>query len=152
RLAMAMPVGYAFSHFLNREIGPAIAFAVGVFPLNTIATMLRQLANRRLNLELGAAEAKSQIAQLAGIDASMAERIEDADITTIYQLAWCDPIQLTMRTNLTFNYVVDIVSQALAWVYLGDKLRSLAPLGLRAAAEICHFMHDLEAGEETKKA
>jgi hypothetical protein len=152
RLAVAIPIGYAFGQLLNREISPFVAFAVGVFPLNTIGTMLRQLANRRLNLELGPAEAKSQISQLEGIDASTAERIEDADITTIHQLAWCDPIQLTMRTSLAFNYVVDIVGQALAWVYLGEKLRSLAPLGLRAGAEIRFFMHDLEASQGTKRA
>lgn len=141
RLAIAVPLGLALAG-LNPANGAFLAFAVGVFPLDTISTILRQLANKYLKLELGATNAPSQISQLDGVDASIADRIADADITTIAELAWCDPIDLTMRTNLHFGYIIDIVSQALAWVYLEAKLNTLRPFGLRGAFEICSFMRD----------
>jgi hypothetical protein len=43
RLAVAIPVGYAFGQLLNPGLSPFIALAVGAFPLNAIGTMLRQL-------------------------------------------------------------------------------------------------------------
>ena len=45
------------------------------------------------------------------------ERYKDEGITTICGLAYADPIDLTIRTNFDFNYVVDCVSQALMWIY-----------------------------------
>jgi hypothetical protein len=41
-----------------------------------------------------------------------------------------------MRTNLEFEFVVDIVSEALAWIYLGNDLDKIRPMGLRGAIEI----------------
>lgn len=147
RLGMALPIGYAFSSIVAADFAPFISFAIGVFPLETINTILRRLANDRLKIELGANNAPDQVATLSGVDRSIADRIEDADITTIPQLAWCDPIQLTMRTNLSFDYIVDIVGQALAWAYLGEKLSILRVFGLRGAYEIRVFMDEL-SGED----
>ena len=142
RLASAVPTGFAFTALLKPELGVFIAFAVGAFPLNTVRTILRRLANKQFNLEIGATDEPSQVRSLSGIDHIVADRVEEADITTIPQLAWCDPIQLAIRTNLRFGYIVDIVSQALAWVYLDNKLALLRPFGLRGAYEIRVFLED----------
>jgi hypothetical protein len=152
RMAIAVPVGFAFTALIAKGLGPFVAFAVGVFPLDTIKTILRRLANDKLKLELGADTAPDQIATLSGVDRSIADRIEDADITTIPQLAWCDPIQLSMRSSLAFDYVVDIVSQALAWVYLADKLPVLRTFGLRGAFEMKVLSDDLASNDQDVKA
>src|SRR5580700_188503 len=152
RLVIAIPLGLALST-LSDGVAPFLAFAVGVFPLDTISTILRQLANKKLNLELGAAEAPSQVGKISDVDSSIADRIESADVTTIAQLAWCDPIQLTMRTNLPFAFITDLVSQALAWVYLETKLNVLRPLGLRGAYEIFRLLDvDLTSADAREKA
>lgn len=151
RLAIAVPLGFAFGA-LSEGLASFLAFAIGVFPLETISTILRRLVNDKLKLEIGANTAPDQVATLSGIDRSIADRIENADITTIPQLAWCDPIQLTMRTNLAFDYVVDIVSQALAWVYFGEKLATLRPYGLRGAFELYVLTQDLKSTDATEKA
>jgi hypothetical protein len=89
--------------------------------------------------------------ELSGVDSAAADRIADADITTVSQLAWCDPIDLTMRTNLRFAYVIDIVGQALSWVYLEKQLEKLRPFGLRGAFEIRSFMdEELKSTDATK--
>ncbi len=153
RMAIAVPVGFAFTALIAKGLAPFVAFAVGVFPLDTIRTILRRLANDKLKLELGADTGRAdQIATLSGVDRSIADRIEDADITTIPQLAWCDPIQLSMRSSLAFDYVVDIVSQALAWVYLEDKLPALRTFGLRGAFEIKVLSDDLVSDDPAVKA
>jgi hypothetical protein len=100
RMAIAVPVGFAFTALIAKGLAPFVAFAVGVFPLDTIKTILRRLANDKLKLELGADTGPDQVATLSGVDRSIADRIEDADITTIPQLTWCDPIQLSMRSSL----------------------------------------------------
>jgi hypothetical protein len=100
----------------------------------------------QLGVELGPTE-KSDLLGLDGIDKPLVERLAIEDITSIVQLAYCDPIQLTMRTNLSFNAVVDLVSQALAWVYLGEKLTAIRPLGCRGAYEVRQLIDFLHAAE-----
>jgi hypothetical protein len=151
RLAIAIPVGFVFSTLLPQNFGSFIAFAIGVFPVGALGAILRQLANKRLGLEIGAADAKDQVGNLSGVDLSIASRIEDADITTIPQLAWCDPIQLAMRSDLGFGYVLDVVSQALAWVYLGDRFNILRTIGLRGAYEIKVYLMDLRGDNVSDK-
>ena len=77
--------------------------------------------------------------------------LEHEDISSIVQLAYYDPIQLTMRSNLPFNAVVDLVSQALAWVYIENKIQILRGYGLRGAYELRGLCEDLESGDANAK-
>src|ERR1019366_864152 len=135
RIVISVPLGLSLGSIINKEVVNFAAFGLGAFPLTTIAVALRQLWYKQLGVELGPTE-KSDLLGLDGIDKPLVERLAIEDITSIVQLAYCDPIQLTMRTNLSFNAVVDLVSQALAWVYLGEKLTAIRPLGCRGAYEV----------------
>jgi hypothetical protein len=143
-------LGYSFSHILKDEIGFFVAFAMGAFPLNIIFAALRQLGNNYLKLELGPANSSSQVAKLNGIDATIGERLADEDITTISQLAYYDPIQLTMRSNLSFGFVLDIVNQALGWLYVEDKLDRIRPIGLRGAFEIRVLVDNMDNADSAE--
>src|SRR5208282_678422 len=150
RLAAAAPLGYAVAS-INPANGPFIAFAIGAFPLDAINVLLKRLANSKLNLDIGVGGGQpGQITKLDGIDSSIADRLQEEGITTVAQLAYCDSVQLCMRTGLLFDFVVDIVGQALAWIYLQDKLNDLRAGGLRSALEIRDMMEDLSKPDETQ--
>jgi hypothetical protein len=151
RLMVAIPLGYAVSMF-SKEYGVFFAFAIGVFPLDTVSTFCRQLSNKNLGTEIGAGEAFSQVINLSGVDATCAEKIQNANITTIAQLAWCDPIQLCMKTKYDFDFILDLCSQALAWVYFEKNLEKLRPLGLRGAVEITRLLNELDIEEYRENA
>ena len=151
RLGMAIPLGFAFTT-LDQSIAPFLAYGVGVFPLDALRTLLWRLVSKYLKVDEISGASPDSITKLSGIDADIADRIADADITTIPQLAWCDPIQLIMRSNLSFDYVVDIVCQALAWVYIGDDLKKLRPYGLRGAYEIRVLKEQLDSDDPKIKS
>jgi hypothetical protein len=142
RLVIAAPLGLSMGSIVAEPVVPFLAFALGAFPLDTIQVMLRQLAYKRLGLELGPTET-IDLLQLNGVNKELVDRLTNEDINSIVQLAYCDPIQLTMRSNLTFNSVVDLVSQSLAWVYVGEKLNALRPLGFRGAFEVRQLMDEI---------
>jgi hypothetical protein len=106
--------------------------------------MLRRLANKRLQLDGTAEETSDDIVKLQGINKDIAERLADEDIQTVTQVAYCDPVQLTMRSNLSFDFVSDCMNQALAWMYLEKRLEDVRPLGLRGAQEIMCLINDLD--------
>jgi predicted DNA-binding antitoxin AbrB/MazE fold protein len=151
QLALAVLAGFAFSAFSNADLAPLMAFAVGFIPFQTLAELLRKQVRKQLPATADAAPSGEQITELTGIDAATAARIEDADITTVGQLAWCDPIELTMRSNLPFIFVLDVVSQALAWVYLKGSLKPLEKVGLRGAIEIRTTLRLLQSDNGDKK-
>ncbi|MCX7298418.1 MAG: hypothetical protein NTU64_16495 [Hyphomicrobiales bacterium] len=151
RMAVSIPVGLAFGQ-LNKDFAVFIAFGVGIFPLEALTTILRRVLDDKLKLQSDVDSVPDRVALLSGIDRPIAERLQDADITTVPQLAWCDPIQLTMRTNLSFEFVSDIVGQSLAWVYLRDKLAVLQAFGLRGAYEIYVLMDELNSRNASEKA
>lgn len=137
RLAAAIPLGMAFASLASRDAQALVALAITAFPLQQLAAFLRQIAARRIGIDnpSEAAREDSPI-KLSGVDRTVCERLSTVGVNTITQLAYGDPIQLTMRTSLGFVFVLDIVSQALAWVYLESKLNDLRPMGLRGAWEI----------------
>ena len=136
RFVVAVPLGYAFGALATPSIRPFIAFAMGAFPVAMIGSMARRLANKALNQEQTQEERRNDLVKLQGVNRAILERLEKEDITTVTQIAYCDPVRLTMRSNLSFNFVTDCMNQALAWMYLEKDLDVIRPLGLRGAAEI----------------
>ena len=145
RLITAIPIGYSFATLAAEAVGPFIAFAISAFPLETVQSMLRKAASKRLGNEPKDEEVRDEIIKLQGITTTIVERLRNEDIITIAQLAYCDPVRVTMRSNLTFNFVVDCMNQALAWLYFEEGMARIRPLGLRGAAEIKHLYDDLTA-------
>jgi len=105
--------------------------------------MMRRLSEKQLGENT--AEASDDIIALQGVNKEIMERLRNEDITTVTQIAYCDPVRLVMRSNLTFNFVTDCMGQALAWLYFEDKLAALRPLGMRGAVEIKNLMDDYDA-------
>jgi hypothetical protein len=51
-------------------------------------------------------------------------------------LVTADPIRVSIRTGLSFEYVLNLINSALLWVFVGNALKLLAPLGLRGASDV----------------
>jgi hypothetical protein len=143
RLFISAPMGLSLASIFEPHVIAFVAFGLGAFPLETVQLALRQLSYQKLGLELGPTE-QNELLRLNGVDKVLADRLANQDITSIVQLSYCDPIQMTMRSNLSFNAVADLVSQALAWNYIDEKLNALRSLGLRGSFEIRQFMEDLK--------
>jgi hypothetical protein len=153
RLVVAIPLGYGMSSFFFdiEFIKNFIAFSAGAFPLSDILTNIRKMSLTKSGLTAPDVIANDNIINLVGVNADVAERLANEDITTITQLAYCDPIRLTMRSSLTFNFVTDCMNQALAWEYMEDRMNKLRPLGLRGAVEIRHLYHLIDEGSDEEK-
>lgn len=150
RFVTAVPFGYAFAHLLTPAVAVPVAFLVGSFPTEALRRFAGRLASRQLNVgELGE-EGASELERLQGITTSAAETFADEGVATILQLAYSDPIDLMIRTSFGFSYVVDCVSQALAWIYFEDELKGLRRYSLRGAQEIETFISELDGNFGTE--
>ena len=146
RLLLAIPFAWALSASsvegkifgLNAAI--PLGFFLGAFPTKTLFTIARRIGSQQLKLGDDQDSGNLELEKLQSIGKTNAERFKDEGVSTISTLAYADPIDLTIRTNFDFSYVVDCVSQALAWIYFQDDCASLFELSLRGAYEIAYVV------------
>lgn len=158
RIAGAVPIGYGFSYFFN-AFSPAgikpsdsafaafVAFAVAAFPLEQSRRLLRRLFLAQSQLLTLPGET-DELMKLQGVNNEISTRLAQEDITTITQMAYCDPIRITMRSGLSFNFITDCMNQALAWEYLEDGVDVIRRLGFRGAVELHHLYTQLNSEDE----
>ncbi len=138
RFLIAVPFGFGLQPFVAKELGIPLAFLLGAFPTDTLFKIARRLAGKTLALGEEVESGKTELEELQNIGKSNAERFRDEGVATIAELAWADPIDLSIRTNFEFNYVVDCMSQALLWIYFSvdNKFKVLYQFSLRGAQEV----------------
>ena len=153
RLLIAVPLGYSLGSFLDTRFKVAVAFLLGVFPTSTLFTIARRLASKQLGTASDAVDeaGNSELEKLQSVAKATAERLRDEGVSSIVALAWTDPIDLTIRTNFEFSFVVDCISQALFWIYVRDDVQKLYILSLRGAQEVSTFMDNLKSGDAGAK-
>lgn len=152
RLVIVVPFAYALAQLLTENAGVPVAFLIGAFPTQTLRRVASRLAVRQIGVGEVGETGVTELEKLQGITTTNAERFSDEGIITIPQLAYADPVDLSIRTNFSFNYVVDCVSQALAWIYFENQLGEMRKYSLRGAQEIASLIGELDAGSRAEKA
>jgi hypothetical protein len=158
RFLIGIPLALALFGAMPAAVtpAPAYAFLLGVFPTATLMLILRRKAASYFGLGDDAAAPKSELESLDGINTSIAEKLSEVGVTTILQLAYEDPIQLSMRLNHSFSYILDIVGQALVAIYFSGNgfADCLVPrrFGLRSAIEVADLYDGYNAKNAAQKA
>ena len=134
RMVIAVPMAVSLSGLANSSLGPFIAFALGAFPIEALSRLLRRLMTKTL----GEADEQNsdQLVHLAGATPQISAVLAGEGIGAIQQLASIDPVALSVRTGLPFDFILDLVAQAQAWRYLGPATEALGKLGLGSAMSI----------------
>jgi hypothetical protein len=152
RLLIAVPLGYSIAAFSDERFKVPIAFLLGAFPTSTLFTIARRLGSQKLKIADSAVDGSSEIEKLPSIGKTFAERLSDEGISSVAELAYADPVNLTIRTNKQFTYITDCISQALLWIYIRGGLDQISVLSLRGAHEVSSFVADLKSDNAEQQA
>jgi hypothetical protein len=137
RLLVLSVVGPALSLLLKTEFTWAIAFGLGVLPLNTIAEVTAEPTRRALKIAAPPAALQDDLfTSIQGLTQEMIDRLNEAGIYNAQQLAFVDPLRLLVRTNLDWKVILDLVDQAFLALYVGSKITGLRSMGIRGAVEL----------------
>jgi hypothetical protein len=147
RLALSIPFGIAFTSIIKDDAGVPLAFFLGAFPVRELLKYARTQAEKRLGIAPTDTGPPSELMQLQGITPAIVDRLSDEGVSTALQLGYIDPIDLTIRTNLGFGFAIDIVSQAIAWLYFGKDMDACRRYGLRGSYEIQALVNSLNLGD-----
>lgn len=148
RFVVSVPIAYSIIAWAKADLAVPIAFICGAFPTESLLRIARRNLGQTLGLTAQTGEQTSQLELLQGMNTEIAENMQQANISTIVQLAYSDPVDLTMRTSLSFSFVIDLCSQALAWIYLETVLPHLRSCSIRGAQEIRNLVGELKGDDE----
>ena len=146
RLLVSLPFGFAITAFASKALPdtsvtiatPALAFFVGAFPTDSVLKFMRRTAGTVLNMDAGAGEEGiKQLTSIPGISGPIAERLIDEGVKTKLQLAYTDPIHLTIKSGMDFAFILMCCGQALVRVNFDDEqIKVVERFGLRTGFEI----------------
>jgi hypothetical protein len=148
RFLVSAVLAYLFGLALQPPTNLVIAFAIGAFPVRTLVSFLRGQAQDKLKITDEIAEfEKPNLHLLQGMTKNVIEQLNEENIYSTEQLALANPIRLLMRTNIEWTIILDLIDQAIAFNYIGEKISDLRKSGIRCAMEL----GDLQEGIEAKK-
>ena len=151
RLLISLPFGFAISAFAGVLSGSevklstgALAFFVGAFPTNSVLKFMRRTAGTALKMDADAnGDNIQQLTKIDGVSGPIAERLIDEGVKTDLQLAYSDPITLTIKTGMDFSFILDCCGQALVRMYFNDEqMPVVLKFGLRTSIEV-KALHDV---------
>lgn len=148
RLGIAVPTGYALTGAVKTEIAAPVAFLLGAFPAGAIITFSRRIGAKALGQDAVPESSSSELLKLNGIDLRVTERLAAEGIYTPLQLAYTDPVKLTIRTNLGFTFLSDCASQALLYIYVSERFEDFRRASLRSSYEIRGLLLELKSPKD----
>jgi hypothetical protein len=117
--------------------GAFLAFVISMFSLDSIVKYLSAAAKKFTNIQPGsAAERDNLVVRLPGVDEETARRLTTEGVSTIAQLVSVDPVRLSIRAGLPFDFVVGLIDAAILWTYVGNKIAIVREFGFKGASNV----------------
>ena len=151
RLLISVPLGYAVAAFLgggtDSRVAFAVAFLLGLFPTSTVTNLGRHLFAVATKTPESDADALAQLKEVPSLDQTVILLLTEEGITTYTELAYVDPIRLSIRTGKDFSTVVTWVSESLLLGYLTtrDRMEIARRFGIAGAYEAAGLWEDASA-------
>ncbi len=148
RLFIAVPIGLALGYVFTDAMSVPGAFLIGAFPTRILRTYSKQLAERFLNIDRTPVEVHSRLLLLQSVGQQHEERFNDLGYLNVTQLAWVNPLELCIRTGYEINFIFEVVSEALMWVYVPTEMEKFRRCGVRSVYEVKCIYDDLNSKHE----
>ncbi len=141
----------------RKELTPLIAFALGVFPVQELKSFLTWLVKIFLSARLGKmfppiendAKVVDHVSLLQGATKRTIEQLDRLCIESAAQLAQTDPVKLLVETNIDWDLILDLVDQAVLFMYIGAGMDKLRSMGIRCATELAS-LYDCDTRNRTE--
>lgn len=152
RILISMSLTYFIQNTFKSSFDYVVAFTLGSFPLETLRKFIQNYANNKLTIQGNTIELDKPLWELLqGISLGVIERLSDVDIDNQVQLAYCNPMELHLKSNIDWKVLLDLMDQAILISYIGEKVRDLRPLGIRGSVEMAvHFYRYYDDTDDSK--
>jgi hypothetical protein len=150
KLWIAAAVASIISSGITSALQPAIGFAIGLISIPVLFEIISDRASKVLNVKSTEGDANTPIKVLQGASSNVIDTLNDFDIESTVQLAYCDPMNVMMSTNLPWVVIIDMIDQALLFNYIGPDIAKIRSGGYRGTIEVATIGAHLNGGAEQR--
>jgi hypothetical protein len=138
RLLFALYVGPIFANQLKVSFSVAVGLSLGIglLPLPSILEFAKQTISKLSSQAVAQSDKTADIGRLQGADATVVDGLLEADVTNVVQLAYSDPFTLLVKTGMSWTFLIDLIDQALLYIYLREDTPKVFAAGVRGAIEM----------------
>jgi len=127
-----------------------VAFFVVAFPVSALRAFAKRFSTDRLGMQPATQSTEPPtLHHLQGLTANVIDGLAGAGVDSTEHLAHADPIDLLLRTNLTWKVIIDLIDQALLFNYVGDQIRVFRSAGIRGSVELAAVGESLKSPDVT---
>jgi hypothetical protein len=152
KLWVAAAVAAIFSAGLVAGLQPTVGFAIGLISIPVLFEAVADQASKYLNVKTTEGDTTTKIAVLQGATPDVIDALSDIDIQSTVQLAYCDPINVMMSTNLAWVVIIDLIDQALLFNYMGADVAKIRSGGYRGCIEAATIGANLNGDDKQQAA
>ncbi|HYV35756.1 MAG TPA: hypothetical protein VE988_08635, partial [Gemmataceae bacterium] len=126
-----------------------MAYLMGTLPTGTIMAVGSRAAAKWLQLTDAPNRSQTALQVLASVDTYLAERFADEGLTTMEQLAYTNPVRLSIRTGLNFSVILSCTGEALLGSFWRDseQLAIARKYGLSGCYEVATLWEHFESSD-----
>jgi hypothetical protein len=150
KLWIAAAVASIISTGITTALQPTVGFAIGLISIPVLFEIISDRASKVLNVKSTEGDANTSIKVLQGPSSSVIDTLNDFDIESTVQLAYCDPMNVMMSTNLPWVVIIDLIDQALLFNYIGPDVAKIRSGGYRGAIEVATIGAHLNGASEDR--
>lgn len=143
-------VGYLISFIFRDSISWLLAFALGALPLTEVRRFILDVGTKNKKVHFIEVNSDS-LSNLQGTNHLLRSKLEDFGITSIQNLAYCNIFELFLKCNVERKVILDLIDQALLWVFIEEKAVQIRPHGIRGAIELIQVNEDLKSPDRREK-
>jgi hypothetical protein len=150
KLWIAAAVASIISAGIMPGLQPSVGFAIGLISIPVLFEIVADRASKVLDVKHTDGDTNTQIKVLQGATADVIDTLDDFDIESTVQLAYCDPMNVMMSTNLPWVVIIDLIDQALLFNYIGVDVAKIRSGGYRGAIEVATIGANLNGTPEQR--
>jgi hypothetical protein len=121
-----------------------MAFAASAFPLREVSRMFRQYSTRKMLDPADPSPARPAEGHLGtsieGLSDETLARLSELRITTVLDMAYCDPIKIMVQSGFPLPVIIDWMDQSIWALYAKDLKGDIDKCGIRCALDVCEFV------------
>lgn len=150
KLWIAAAVASILSAGVTPALQPTLGFAIGLISIPILFEIVSDRANKVLNVKSSEGDSSTPVKVLQGTSSSVIDALTDLGIESTVQLAYCDPMNVMMSTNLPWVVIIDLVDQSLLFNYIGPDVAKIRGGGYRGAIEVATIGAHLNGAPEQR--
>ena len=129
---------------------PVLGFAIGLVSIPVLFEAVADRASKFLNVKSAEGDTTTKLIALQGLTPNVIDTLSNIDIQSTVQLAYCDPVNVIMSTNLAWVVIIDLIDQALLFNYIGADAAKIRSGGYRGCIEVATIGANLNGDAKQK--